>query len=102
MFLSLHKNPVELSLELKKLHEQFQKWQDGSINAFDLNDEIHKFHNGAARSLYVTHVMGDAMTSVLVAIANGTVQKEELPEGLLAELEPALTAWKVEFQTDQN
>lgn len=43
---------AELGQALGELEAQFTRWRSAAINAFDLNDAIHDFHQGAARELW--------------------------------------------------
>jgi hypothetical protein len=45
----------ELNEELGALEESFHQWRCGSINAYDLSQAIHEFHDGPARDLYVRY-----------------------------------------------
>jgi hypothetical protein len=48
---------LELTAALTGLESLFASWRAGNMNAFDLNDAIHAFHDGPARELYKTYVM---------------------------------------------
>ncbi len=70
----------ELSRELTVLLQQFQDWTSGSIDAFQLSQRIHEFHQGAARELfcrYENNSMADLM--VARAIVDGIVDQNEVP-----------------------
>ena len=41
-----------LDQALTELQKQFFSWESKEINAFDLNEAIHQFHNGKSRELY--------------------------------------------------
>ena len=41
-----------LRQELLKLQTDFDRWQRGEIDSFDLADLIHKFHDGPSREIY--------------------------------------------------
>ena len=68
----------ELATALDKLLTAFQKWKQGEISLFDLNEEIHQYHNGTARDLYKQYVMGDPDMAVLFALVKGILKIEEL------------------------
>lgn len=70
----------ELAVALDKLLASFQKWKKGEINAFDADEKIHEYHNGAARELYKLYVTGDPDMAVLIALKNGILQIEDLNE----------------------
>jgi hypothetical protein len=75
----------DLGAELSKLHELFRQWQAGSMRAVDLSDEIHQFHDGAARELYVQYVFGRGEEILLLygAVQRGVIKTDELPSDLL-------------------
>lgn len=82
----------ELDAELTKLYEQFHQWHRGTLSPFDLSEEIHKFHQGPARDLYVSYEMGPGgmgELSINSAIARGVINREELPDELLTAIQPA-------------
>jgi hypothetical protein len=68
----------ELNAALDKLLASFQKWKQGGMNPFDLNEEIHQYHNGTARDLYKQYAMGDPDMAVMFALAGGILKIEEL------------------------
>ncbi len=75
-----------LEAELLKLYREFQQWQGGAVNAFELTQAIHKFHQGPAKDLYVRYVMGGpGLEDILVAAAvrDGVIKAEELPSELV-------------------
>jgi hypothetical protein len=47
----------ELDTALSELHKQFEEWQKNKIDCWDLNNIVHKFHNGISRELYKYYVM---------------------------------------------
>lgn len=42
----------ELRHELRKIAEAIEEMENDSLSPFDVNNSIHKFHNGASRDLY--------------------------------------------------
>ena len=42
----------ELRDELRGIAAAINEMENGSLSTFDVNDRIHKFHNGASRDLY--------------------------------------------------
>ena len=68
----------ELSGALEDLYFRFGLWKNGKTDCFDLNQEIHEFHNGKSRELYKFYTMGDPMTAVAYAIANGIFNEAEI------------------------
>jgi len=75
----------ELGAELGKLHEKFHRWEAGELHVVDLSDDIHKFHEGPARNLYVQYMMGQDVGPWLLkgSVERGVLRKNELPVELL-------------------
>lgn len=78
----------ELSAELQKLHDLFNKWADGGVNPFELTEAIHQFHKGPARQLHVRYGLSHGEDDWLVAnaITHGIIKKEEVPAEVLESL----------------
>lgn len=76
----------ELGNALGELREDFRVWENGEISPFELNDRIHRFHNGRSRELFNTY--GGSLYSFWIAhvIARGVIKESEVSEDLLAEL----------------
>ncbi len=80
-----------LALELRKLDGEFAQWRLGELNAFEMSELVHKFHEGPPRELWLTfstnHV-GFLAGRLREALAEGVLRGEELSEelrGLLGE-----------------
>ncbi len=73
----------ELEEELGKLECHLSSWREGLIDAFELSDQIHRFHNGVSRDLYTYYTGSDFMFTVPGAIAKGTIDESEVSEELL-------------------
>jgi hypothetical protein len=71
---------LEMSAALDKLLHSFQKWKQGKMTPFDLDEEIHQYHNGTARDLYKQYATGDPDMAVMLALAEGILKIEELNE----------------------
>lgn len=67
--LALEAYEKELSLELKKLAKLFLLWDEGKIDAWSLEEAIHKFHNGPSRKLYGRYIDLPPETIVPYALA---------------------------------
>jgi hypothetical protein len=75
----------ELSAELRTLKEDFTSWEAGKLNAFDLSDRIHEFHDGASRELWKAYDSKHFHFALARAIVNGIVTSGEAgPEVLEA------------------
>lgn len=81
---------AELATELEKLLENFHRWRSKEINAFDLSDRIHAFHNGENRELYLRYTRLDPKATVPRAIAAGLLVPENIDPALLEKLRPLI------------
>ncbi len=77
----------ELSRELEKLGTDFDAWKEGKVNAFELSERIHRFHQGPARDLYVSARGIKPDVSVARAVAAGILTRDEVPDEVLAAVE---------------
>jgi hypothetical protein len=50
------------------------------MNPFELDEEIHQYHNGTARELYKVYVGGHPDLAVLIALRRSVLKVEELNE----------------------
>ncbi len=73
----------ELEEELGSLENLFSSWREGAIDAFQLSDQIHKFHNGASRDLYTRYSGNHYDITVPGAVANGKIDESEVSKELL-------------------
>ena len=74
---------IELDLELDKLFAGFQSWKSGEIDSWDLEEAIHKFHQGPSRKLYSTHNNVEADIIIARALKRGILSSEKIPPDLL-------------------
>jgi hypothetical protein len=73
----------ELARELGAVEAEFSRWRRGEINAHELCELIHVFHNGAARRLHSVY-NGDLLEMVVgAAIARGVLTEEEVPSEMV-------------------
>ena len=76
----------DLDRELAILEESFASWRAGTIDAFDLTDIIHQFHNGRQRELYSFYSSRNNPFAVPAAIAKGLISESEVSSELLEKL----------------
>lgn len=71
----------ELEQHLFNLSRKFDDWKDKKIDCWDLNDHIHKFHDGISRSLFNSYnARGvDDVYMISRALYKGLLRKEEIP-----------------------
>jgi hypothetical protein len=92
---------AELKAELEKLFEDFLKWADNGMDAFDLSERIHQFHNGVSRELYGRYTSLDPEITVPRAIALGILGEGELGEALLQKLSAQIQAYRKRFEDEE-
>jgi hypothetical protein len=83
-----------LRRELSKLHASFLAWQAGQMSPFDLAEEIHRFHQGPNRELYVRYTSSHHEAAVARAVAEGLIPESSLSEEVRIHLEPLITRFK--------
>ena len=76
----------ELSAGLNELGEDFTRWRANDINAFDLSDAIHEFHNGLSRELWSLYTRLKPPMIVRSALERGVLTASDVPAKLLAKL----------------
>lgn len=76
----------ELSKALLELHTHFDQWKRGEITAWDLNDFIHRFHDGASREIWKTYATNRLEPAVAFAVATAVLRREEVPPELVQHL----------------
>ena len=84
----------ELSVALEKLQSKFESWKKDEIDCFELNQEIHEFHNGESRDLYKFYAMGEPYQAVAYAIANGIITESEAIKEYIQEITPSIEYFK--------
>lgn len=76
----------ELSTALQTLQAEFERWQQGQIDCFELNQFVHEYHQGKSRKLYSHYDMADLEIVVPGAIYRGIITEDELVEPFKADL----------------
>lgn len=76
----------ELRKELETLAEKFKSWQDNQMDTWDLEEAIHKFHNGVARELYKRYNYLSPEEILSYALFQNIIAYEELPEEIADEI----------------
>jgi hypothetical protein len=85
---------AELRDALTELFEEFGKWADDGMSAFELSDKIHEFHNGISRELYGRYAtLGPAMM-VSRAVALGMIDEAALGKPLLEKLSSTIKSFR--------
>jgi hypothetical protein len=76
----------ELSRELAELEREFQRWRGREIDAFDVSESIHRFHQGPARDLFSKYASAKLEMAVAGALHEGIISKDEAGPALLEHL----------------
>lgn len=73
----------ELSVELGKLETDFARWRSGEIDAHQLSESIHAFHQGPSRKLYTRYTDTDPDFSVAAAVVRGILSESDVGAEML-------------------
>ena len=76
----------ELSAELTALEHDFSRWRTGEVNAFDVSEAIHEFHQGPARELFSRYGHSELEFVVAGAIRRGIISRSEVGPDTLEHL----------------
>ncbi len=71
-------------------------WRSDQINAFELSDHIHVFHQGPARELWSRYNARIDDTLVAHAIVTDLLPRETIPAELLEALQPIIAFYERE------
>jgi hypothetical protein len=77
---------AELHQALVPLADAFKRWERGELDSFELNELIHRFHQGPSREIYVRYVSRDFEPALAHAIATGLIDRTAVPAELLDHL----------------
>lgn len=76
----------ELSAALSDLAADLDAWRAQRINAFDLSDCVHEFHDGTARELWKLYNGLKPPLLVVGALERGVLTEADVPAKLRAKL----------------
>ncbi|MBX3724768.1 MAG: hypothetical protein KF823_02490 [Xanthomonadales bacterium] len=82
-----------LSAALGALQGHFLRWRQGALDAFELNDEVHRHHQGAAREIYLRYTGSDPRLAVACALGDGLLAWEDVDESCRPLLEALVRAF---------
>jgi hypothetical protein len=78
----------ELEKALADLNLKFKQWENEELDSFELDDEIHHFHNKTSREIFKKYNSSDMEDHyVAIAIAKGIIDKDEVDPEAYQELE---------------
>ena len=70
----------DLSRCLDVIANKFEAWKRNEISVWELNQDIHKYHNEIARDLYKSYTMNDPAFSVAFGVAQGVISLDDVDE----------------------
>lgn len=73
----------DLREALSELRVQFNRWDLGEIDSFELNELVHRFHQDTARDIWKRYATTHPEPAIALAVAAGVLRKEELPAELV-------------------
>ena len=76
----------ELSAATHELLDDLHHWERKEMDVFQLNENVHRFHNGISRELYVRYTGLDAVVLVTFALQRGVLSRKELGEEVILAL----------------
>ncbi|MDB4951979.1 MAG: hypothetical protein JWM27_4628 [Gemmatimonadetes bacterium] len=79
-----------LDAALRPLADDFDRWRAGEVDAFELSERIHAFHDGPARDLWNQYTSSMKELVAAHAIHTGLIDRASVPAELLAHLATAL------------
>jgi hypothetical protein len=80
---------------LTDLRREFDAWERGEIDAFELKERIHKFHQGPAREICLRFNGGiDLRLLAGYCVHEGLIEKESIPAEVLPYLESSLSFYR--------
>ncbi len=66
-----------------ELRAQFDRWERQEIDSFELNETVHRFHQGASRDIWKRYDTSHLEPAIASAVVAGVIRREELPSELL-------------------
>src|SRR5262249_2534045 len=73
----------DLRNALGDLRVQFDRWNRGEIDSFELNNLVHRYHQDSSREIWKRYATTHLESAVASAVAAGVLRREELPAELL-------------------
>ena len=80
----------DLAAELVELEAAFRRWRAQELDAFELSDLIHRFHQGPSRELFSKYNRANINFAVASAIHRGLVTEAEAGSEVVELLGPHL------------
>jgi hypothetical protein len=83
----------ELGGHIAELDKSFTKWRQGKLLSSELSNEIHEFHQHAARDTWSAYQIRHTSIVVARAIALGIPTEQEVPATLREKLSGTVAAF---------
>ena len=91
----------DLSKSLRELRAEFDRWERGEINPFELNDLVHLFHQGTSREIWKRYQTRHLEPAIASAVVAGVLRKEELPAELLQHIAGLIEFYEHDLSASQ-
>ncbi len=91
---------AELATALGELEAKFTEWRDGKIGAFELNEHVHRFHQGSSREVYNRYNGLDREIAVARGVALGLIPRESVPEEVLGDIARSIAFFEEQLEAD--
>src|SRR5687767_12470281 len=92
----------DLRKALSELRVQFNRWDRGEIDSFELNELVHRFHQDTAREIWKRYATTHLEPAVASAVAAGVLRKEELPSELLSHIAGLIEFYQHDISADKS
>jgi hypothetical protein len=92
----------ELTRELGAIETDFVRWRRGEIDVHALSEQIHRFHNGPARRLYLDYTGSHLELAVGAAIGRGILTEAEATPEILQALKGLIELARERWDEDDD
>jgi hypothetical protein len=92
----------ELARELGALEGDFARWRRGEIDGNQLSEQIHRFHNGPARRLYLNYTGNHLEAMVGAALSRGVLTEEEATPEIFEALKGYIEFARIRWDKDDD
>jgi len=89
----------DLRQALGELRVQFDRWERGEIDSFELNDLVHRFHQDTSREIWKRYATSHLEPAVASAVVAGVIRKEELPAELVQHIAGLIEFYEADLST---
>ena len=88
----------DMEKALSELESHFKDWRSGVLSPHDLNDLIHKHHDGISRNLWKFYTVSPEVT-VPQSVVDGTIREKEIPKEVLEYIADSVAFYQEKEQT---